>query len=154
MLGAEVRMKPQRRWLSCISVFNSFKVLYLIIILILQYTLDIYCWSNQRGTGWIDCEAQDCIARYWFIFNSCCICVTDGYVIVKSWLYVTVVPGLNTKIVENTLSHVALDEPLNDPKNGDSAFKHLKQQVIEYCKTLHNVLIRSDFKILFYRLRS
>ncbi|XP_050951217.1 tRNA:m(4)X modification enzyme TRM13 homolog [Labeo rohita] len=36
--------------------------------------------------------------------------------------------GLNTKLVENTLSHSALHEPLNDPKNGDSAFKHLKQQ--------------------------
>lgn len=37
--------------------------------------------------------------------------------------------GLNTKLVEKTLSHSALHEPLNDPKNGDSAFKHLKQQV-------------------------
>nr|XP_055074571.1 tRNA:m(4)X modification enzyme TRM13 homolog isoform X1 [Misgurnus anguillicaudatus] len=40
----------------------------------------------------------------------------------------TALKGLNTKIVESTLSHSALDEPLNDPKNGDSAFKHLKQQ--------------------------
>lgn len=36
--------------------------------------------------------------------------------------------GLNTKLIENTLSHSALHESLNDPKNGDSAFKHLKQQ--------------------------
>ncbi|XP_073700229.1 tRNA:m(4)X modification enzyme TRM13 homolog [Garra rufa] len=36
--------------------------------------------------------------------------------------------GLNTKLDENTLSHSALHEPLNDPNNGDSAFKHLKQQ--------------------------
>ncbi|XP_051549825.1 tRNA:m(4)X modification enzyme TRM13 homolog isoform X1 [Myxocyprinus asiaticus] len=40
----------------------------------------------------------------------------------------TALQGLNTKLDENTLSHSALDEPLNDPKNGDSAFKHLKQQ--------------------------
>ncbi|KAK7126752.1 hypothetical protein R3I94_018064 [Phoxinus phoxinus] len=40
----------------------------------------------------------------------------------------TALQGLNTKLVEKTLSHSALYEPLNDPKNGDSAFKHLKQQ--------------------------
>lgn len=28
------------------------------------------------------------------------------------------------------LSHPALNEALNDPKNGNFAFKHLKQQVI------------------------
>ncbi|KAI7791209.1 tRNA:m(4)X modification enzyme TRM13 homolog [Triplophysa rosa] len=40
----------------------------------------------------------------------------------------TALQELNTKIVENTLSHNALNEALNDPKNGDSAIKHLKQQ--------------------------
>ncbi|KAA0712150.1 tRNA:m(4)X modification enzyme TRM13 -like protein [Triplophysa tibetana] len=40
----------------------------------------------------------------------------------------TALQGLNTQIVENTLSHTALNEALNDPKNGDSASKHLKQQ--------------------------
>ncbi|XP_043078346.1 tRNA:m(4)X modification enzyme TRM13 homolog isoform X2 [Puntigrus tetrazona] len=40
----------------------------------------------------------------------------------------TALKGLNTKLIENSLSHSALHEPLNDPKNGDSAFKHLKQQ--------------------------
>ncbi|XP_052394519.1 tRNA:m(4)X modification enzyme TRM13 homolog [Carassius gibelio] len=40
----------------------------------------------------------------------------------------TALKGLNTKLVEKILSHAALHEPLSDPKNGDSAFKHLKQQ--------------------------
>uniref|UniRef100_A0A671SZC2 tRNA:m(4)X modification enzyme TRM13 n=1 Tax=Sinocyclocheilus anshuiensis TaxID=1608454 RepID=A0A671SZC2_9TELE len=40
----------------------------------------------------------------------------------------TALKGLNTKLVENIISHSALHEPLSDPKNGDSAFKHLKQQ--------------------------
>uniref|UniRef100_A0A672QCK2 tRNA:m(4)X modification enzyme TRM13 n=1 Tax=Sinocyclocheilus grahami TaxID=75366 RepID=A0A672QCK2_SINGR len=42
--------------------------------------------------------------------------------------------GLNTKLVENIISHSALHEPLSDPKNGDSAFKHLKQQCITFSK--------------------
>ncbi|TRY94404.1 hypothetical protein DNTS_027944 [Danionella cerebrum] len=44
----------------------------------------------------------------------------------------TSVQGLNTKLAENTLSHSALSESLNDPKNGDSALKHLKQQAMLY----------------------
>ncbi|XP_041134262.1 tRNA:m(4)X modification enzyme TRM13 homolog [Polyodon spathula] len=36
--------------------------------------------------------------------------------------------GLNHKHEQKILSHSALQETLNDPKNGDFAFKHLKQQ--------------------------
>lgn len=36
--------------------------------------------------------------------------------------------GLELDLKEQVLSHQALQEALNDPKNGDSAFKHLKQQ--------------------------
>ncbi|RMC08447.1 hypothetical protein DUI87_14691 [Hirundo rustica rustica] len=37
--------------------------------------------------------------------------------------------GLELHLKEQILSHQALQEALNDPKNGESAFKHLKQQV-------------------------
>ncbi|KAM9280678.1 tRNA:m(4)X modification enzyme TRM13 homolog [Cariama cristata] len=36
--------------------------------------------------------------------------------------------GLELRLKEQILSHHALQEALNDPKNGESAFKHLKQQ--------------------------
>ncbi|NXJ02407.1 TRM13 enzyme, partial [Psophia crepitans] len=36
--------------------------------------------------------------------------------------------GLELRLKEQILSHQALQEALNDPKNGESAFKHLKQQ--------------------------
>ncbi|XP_074954332.1 tRNA:m(4)X modification enzyme TRM13 homolog isoform X1 [Phalacrocorax aristotelis] len=36
--------------------------------------------------------------------------------------------GLELHLEEQILSHQALQEALNDPKNGESAFKHLKQQ--------------------------
>ncbi|NXX43689.1 TRM13 enzyme, partial [Tricholaema leucomelas] len=36
--------------------------------------------------------------------------------------------GLELSLKEQVLSHQALQEALNDPKNGESAFKHLKQQ--------------------------
>ncbi|NXC49705.1 TRM13 enzyme, partial [Penelope pileata] len=36
--------------------------------------------------------------------------------------------GLELDLEEQILSHQALQEALNDPKNGESAFKHLKQQ--------------------------
>ncbi|KAM7161751.1 tRNA:m(4)X modification enzyme TRM13 homolog isoform 3-T3 [Macrochelys suwanniensis] len=36
--------------------------------------------------------------------------------------------GLKPILKDQTLSHQALQEALNDPKNGESAFKHLKQQ--------------------------
>ncbi|KAM9378990.1 tRNA:m(4)X modification enzyme TRM13 homolog [Phaethornis superciliosus] len=36
--------------------------------------------------------------------------------------------GLELCLKEQILSHQALQEALNDPKNGESAFKHLKQQ--------------------------
>jgi len=37
--------------------------------------------------------------------------------------------GLEFHLKKQILSHQALQEALNDPKNGESAFKHLKQQV-------------------------
>ncbi|MCJ8737605.1 hypothetical protein PDJAM_G00026130 [Pangasius djambal] len=40
----------------------------------------------------------------------------------------TSLKGLNTEPDTSLLSHPALNEALNDPKNGNFAFKHLKQQ--------------------------
>lgn len=40
-----------------------------------------------------------------------------------------VVLGLQCNVEDRVLSHPALQEELNNPKNGDSAHKHLKQQV-------------------------
>ncbi|KAL7855216.1 hypothetical protein SRHO_G00174060 [Serrasalmus rhombeus] len=40
----------------------------------------------------------------------------------------TALQGLSIKPVSGILSHPALNEALNDPKNGNFAFKHLKQQ--------------------------
>ncbi|XP_036707357.1 tRNA:m(4)X modification enzyme TRM13 homolog isoform X3 [Balaenoptera musculus] len=37
--------------------------------------------------------------------------------------------GLNSTLKDQIMSHPALHDALNDPKNGDSATKHLKQQV-------------------------
>lgn len=37
--------------------------------------------------------------------------------------------GLEFHLKEQILAHQALQEALSDPKNGESAFKHLKQQV-------------------------
>lgn len=36
--------------------------------------------------------------------------------------------GLNCTLKDQIMSHPALHDALNDPKNGDSAAKHLKQQ--------------------------
>ncbi|XP_066478872.1 tRNA:m(4)X modification enzyme TRM13 homolog isoform X2 [Tiliqua scincoides] len=36
--------------------------------------------------------------------------------------------GIKSVLKDQILSHQALEEALNDPKNGDAAFKHLKQQ--------------------------
>lgn len=48
----------------------------------------------------------------------------------KLYLKVLHLPtGLELHLKEQILSHQALQEALNDPKNGESAFKHLKQQV-------------------------
>uniref|UniRef100_A0A8C3DK75 tRNA:m(4)X modification enzyme TRM13 n=1 Tax=Corvus moneduloides TaxID=1196302 RepID=A0A8C3DK75_CORMO len=47
----------------------------------------------------------------------------------KLYLKVLHLPtGLELHLKEQILSHQALQEALNDPKNGESAFKHLKQQ--------------------------
>uniref|UniRef100_A0A4W4G793 tRNA:m(4)X modification enzyme TRM13 n=1 Tax=Electrophorus electricus TaxID=8005 RepID=A0A4W4G793_ELEEL len=40
----------------------------------------------------------------------------------------TAFQGLNAKLHSDILSHPALHEALNDPKNGNFAFKHLRQQ--------------------------
>lgn len=40
-----------------------------------------------------------------------------------------VCPGLTSTLRDQTMSHPALHDALADPKNGDSATKHLKQQV-------------------------
>lgn len=40
-----------------------------------------------------------------------------------------VAAGLQSDVEERTLSHPILQEELVNPKNGDSAHKHLKQQV-------------------------
>jgi hypothetical protein len=37
--------------------------------------------------------------------------------------------GLNSTLKDDIRSHPALLDALNDPRNGDSAIKHLKQQV-------------------------
>lgn len=37
--------------------------------------------------------------------------------------------GLNSTLKDQIMSHPALHDALNDPNNGDSATKHLKQQV-------------------------
>ncbi|XP_040607914.1 tRNA:m(4)X modification enzyme TRM13 homolog isoform X2 [Mesocricetus auratus] len=37
--------------------------------------------------------------------------------------------GLNSTLEDHIMSHPALNDALNDPKNGDCAIKHLKQQV-------------------------
>ncbi|XP_042191147.1 tRNA:m(4)X modification enzyme TRM13 homolog isoform X1 [Callorhinchus milii] len=42
--------------------------------------------------------------------------------------YLLLSAGLNSTITDRTLTHTALREALDDPKNGDSASKHLKQQ--------------------------
>ncbi|XP_060546037.1 tRNA:m(4)X modification enzyme TRM13 homolog isoform X2 [Pantherophis guttatus] len=46
---------------------------------------------------------------------------------------------INYKVKDQILSHQALQEALNDPQNGDAAFKHLKQQasILGNMKRLH-----------------
>ncbi|XP_029425544.1 tRNA:m(4)X modification enzyme TRM13 homolog [Nannospalax galili] len=39
--------------------------------------------------------------------------------------------GLNSTLEDHILSHPALHDALNDPKNGDCATKHLKQQMLK-----------------------
>uniref|UniRef100_A0A7M4F7Q1 tRNA:m(4)X modification enzyme TRM13 n=1 Tax=Crocodylus porosus TaxID=8502 RepID=A0A7M4F7Q1_CROPO len=47
--------------------------------------------------------------------------------------------GISSILKDPTLSHWALKEVLNDPKNGESAFKHLKQQasILGHMEQLH-----------------
>ncbi|XP_075792727.1 tRNA:m(4)X modification enzyme TRM13 homolog isoform X2 [Pelodiscus sinensis] len=47
--------------------------------------------------------------------------------------------GIKPILKDQMLSHQALQEALNDPKNGESAFKHLKQQasILGYMEKLH-----------------
>lgn len=44
--------------------------------------------------------------------------------------FLFVVVGLQCDVEERILSHSVLHDELNNPKNGDSAHKHLKQQVM------------------------
>lgn len=60
------------------------------------------------------------------------MCVTNYELLETQKLYLKVLhlpPGLELHLKEQILSHQALREALNDPKNGESASKHLKQQV-------------------------
>ncbi|KAM4774012.1 tRNA:m(4)X modification enzyme TRM13 homolog isoform 3-T3 [Cyanocitta cristata] len=55
--------------------------------------------------------------------------------------------GLELHLKEQILSHQALQEALNDPKNGESAFKHLKQQNVESVQFLLVERATTRFKV-------
>lgn len=55
-----------------------------------------------------------------------------------------VVVGLQCDVEDSVLSHPVLQEELNNPKNGDSAHKHLKQQVTSAHRTLNRVWLIFD----------
>ncbi|XP_040983695.1 tRNA:m(4)X modification enzyme TRM13 homolog isoform X4 [Aquila chrysaetos chrysaetos] len=55
--------------------------------------------------------------------------------------------GLELCLKERILSHQALQEALNDPKNGESAFKHLKQQNVENVQFLLVERATTRFKV-------
>ncbi|XP_066858026.1 tRNA:m(4)X modification enzyme TRM13 homolog isoform X3 [Anser cygnoides] len=55
--------------------------------------------------------------------------------------------GLELDLKEQILSHKALHEALNDPKNGESAFKHLKQQDVEDTQFLLVERATTRFKV-------
>nr|XP_047923174.1 tRNA:m(4)X modification enzyme TRM13 homolog isoform X2 [Anser cygnoides] len=55
--------------------------------------------------------------------------------------------GLELDLKEQILSHKALHEALNDPKNGESAFKHLKQQDVEDTQFLLVEKATTRFKV-------
>ncbi|OPJ77263.1 tRNA:m(4)X modification enzyme TRM13-like protein isoform A [Patagioenas fasciata monilis] len=55
--------------------------------------------------------------------------------------------GLELHLKEQILSHQALQEALNDPKNGESAFKHLKQQNVENVQFLLVERATTRFKV-------
>eukprot|EP00075_Anas_platyrhynchos_P029587 XP_027318840.1 tRNA:m(4)X modification enzyme TRM13 homolog isoform X3 [Anas platyrhynchos] len=55
--------------------------------------------------------------------------------------------GLELDLKEQILSHKALHEALNDPKNGESAFKHLKQQDVEDIQFLLVERATTRFKV-------
>lgn len=61
--------------------------------------------------------------------------------------------GLNCTLKDQIMSHPALHDALNDPKNGDSAAKHLKQQVcLSHSNSTKNGLFvhLSEANILFF----
>lgn len=62
--------------------------------------------------------------------------------------------GLSFTLKDQIMSHPALHDALNDPKNGDSATKHLKQQVrLGHSNTAKNVfLLFICQKLTFYSL--
>uniref|UniRef100_A0A3Q3RAL0 tRNA:m(4)X modification enzyme TRM13 n=1 Tax=Monopterus albus TaxID=43700 RepID=A0A3Q3RAL0_MONAL len=53
----------------------------------------------------------------------------------------TVVVGLQCDVGDSVLSHHVLQDELSNPKNGDSAHKHLKQQVQTHLSTPENTFI-------------
>ncbi|XP_053929088.1 tRNA:m(4)X modification enzyme TRM13 homolog isoform X2 [Cuculus canorus] len=55
--------------------------------------------------------------------------------------------GLEVHLKEQILSHQALEEALSDPKNGQSAFKHLKQQNVENIQFLLVERAATRFKV-------
>lgn len=64
--------------------------------------------------------------------DHCKVCVAKPEAVETGNMYLKVLhlcAGLELHLKEQILSHQALQEALNDPKNGESAFKHLKQQV-------------------------
>lgn len=64
--------------------------------------------------------------------DHCKVCVAEPETVETGNMYLKVLhlcAGLELHLKEQILSHQALQEALNDPKNGESAFKHLKQQV-------------------------
>lgn len=59
--------------------------------------------------------------------------------------------GLNTKPNDAVLSHPALHEALNDPKNGNSAHKHLKQQVMTHFTKLSEKTSALNYNLFLYQ---
>ena len=61
--------------------------------------------------------------------------------------------GLDCTLKDQIMSHPVLHDALNDPKNGDSAAKHLKQQVcLNHTNSTKNGLFvhLSEANILFF----
>ena len=55
---------------------------------------------------------------------------------------ITVVVDLQCDVEDNVMCHPVLQGELNNPKNGDSAHKHLKQQVQKNVTHLNHILLQ------------